>query len=105
MAIQANLLTKKFRFFIYGDTWYDFLNPIDFPDFTKPVQIYTEYALDSTSQTHVAITIDGKRYPLNVTNKAVGTIDQEKFTCAVQIDPFKDGNCSLQISDCSLRCL
>lgn len=102
-AIQLEVLNKTVNYFIYGDTWHPFPQQPAFPDLTKPVQIYTEFALDEKSTTHVAITINGVRYPLGVTNPVFNKTAGDKATCAIQIDPFKDGNCSLQISDCSLR--
>lgn len=103
MAIQANLLEKKFRYFIYADTWHDFpVQPV-FPDFTKPVQIYTEYALDQTSQTHKSMVIDGQTYALNVTNKLYARVVPDKSTVAMQIDPLKDGDCTLLVSQTDIR--
>lgn len=104
-AIQFNLLTKKLRYFVYGGTWLEFANQPPFPDFSKPVETYTEYALDAKSTTHVAITINGSRYELGVTNQTFAKAVADKFTIAVQIDPLKDGNCTLAISACDLRTL
>lgn len=103
-ALQFNLLTKKLRYFVYNDTWHDFLTQPPFPDFTKPVETWTEFALDAGGITHVAVTINGSRYALGVTNPAVAKAGAaDKLTVATQIDPLKDGFCSLAITACDLR--
>lgn len=101
-ALQWHLLTKKLKYFIYGDTWHEFPFQPPFPDFTKPVQTYAEFAMDAKTTTHVSVTINGATYPLGVTNPTFPKVQADKFTVGVQIDP-QVGSCALQISQHDVR--
>lgn len=108
MAWQANLNSKRWRYFDYTKTqWIEILpsNIFPFPDFTKPVTLAAEFALDGQSTTHVALTINGAKYPAGIKQAATAIADKSasKATTAVQIDPKPSGNCSLQISQHDVR--
>lgn len=108
MAWQANLNSKRWRYFDYTKTqWIEILpsNIFPFPDFTKPVTLAAEFALDGQSTTHVALTINGTKYHVGIKQAATVIADKSaaKFTSAVQIDPKPGGSCSLQISQHDVR--
>lgn len=111
MAWQANIVKKVWRYFDYTSTkWVDsfgnFVGGMPFPDFTKPVSIAAEFSLpNGKSVTHEALTINGTKYPVGITQQATVIADKTaaKFTTAAQIDPKPSGSCSLQISQHDVR--
>lgn len=104
MAVQAEMIDKVWRFFDYTNKkWIAFPAGMPFPDFTKPVQTITEFGLDSSSTTHIALYINGTRYVLNVAQSATITTGSDKATVAFQIDPKKGAVCDLAIAQIDLR--
>jgi hypothetical protein len=108
MAWQANFVQKRWRYFDYTNTkWIEvpLAASVSFPDFTKPVTLAAEFALDGQSTTHVALTINGTRYAVGIRQAATAKNPPDKLTTAVQIDPKPAGSCSLQISQHDVRYL
>ena len=107
MAWQFNINGKVVRCFDYTKSQWLPLLTIPFPDMTKPLVTICEFAIDSFRTTHVAITINGVRYPVGVRQPATLTTSKaNKLTAGEQIDPNNKGlQCAMSVSNIELRYL
>jgi hypothetical protein len=94
MGWQFNVGLKMLRYFTYATGGKEgFWNQTDvpLPDMTQPVDFLAEFKIDEKTTTHVAVNINGKRYPLNITQPATPTKNGNKFTIAEQLDSKVEG--------------
>jgi hypothetical protein len=86
---QALYGQNIWRIFDYGLKQWD-ATSVPFNSFTPGTwhHILAEYHNDLTTHTvyHDAITVDGTRYPVNVTHNAFNGGGRDQFTNAVQLD-------------------
>lgn len=105
MAWQFAIVEKAVRYFDYQHSKW-IATTIPLPDLTKPVTTIAEFAVDTVAgtTTHIALTVNGVRYPVGITQTAAPTTGANKLTIAEQIDPQQAGKaCSLLIGNIELR--
>jgi hypothetical protein len=86
---QALYPGSQWRIFDYGLKRWD-STPLSFTHFTPGTwhHIVAEYHNDTTAHTviHDALTVDGERFPVNITHNAFFSGGRNQFTNAVQLD-------------------
>ncbi|MGE5323920.1 MAG: hypothetical protein ACM3SW_13710 [Actinomycetota bacterium] len=86
---QADYPLSEWRIFDYGLKRWD-ATPLNFTHFTPGTwhHVVAEYHNDTTAHTviHDALTIDGVRFPVNITHNAFFSGGGNQFTNAVQLD-------------------
>jgi len=90
MGWQLNFAERLVRYFDYNHKkWIPVATPIPLPDMTKPVDFVAEFKIDDASTTHVALSLNGVRYVIGVSQPATVSNGGNKFTTAVQLDSMK----------------
>lgn len=95
MGIQINFNAKAVRYFTYvsgGNGHWTAIPGIPLPDVTQPLDFLAEFKIDAATTTHVALSLNGVRYPIGITQPATHTNGGNKFTTAVQLDSTGKGS-------------
>lgn len=105
MAFQLEVPRKEVSIYDKATELWEPTKGIPFPDFSNPVTVVSEFALDPGSTTHVAISFNGVRYPIGTTKTTVKQQLGQKYTTGIQIDPKKNASCLLDVGNARVTTL